>query len=272
MNRAARVCLVLGVVALLGAFALTTRSGTDPGVEVESARPPAAGAPGSTPAVQETLAVSVTPCRIVDTREASDGALGASPRSFVATGTGSFPSQGGQSLGCGIPAGATAVNMSVSVVNPTGTGFLRVWPQGLAEPQATLANFQTNDSTSVTAVIPVSPSTGRFTVRSSRATHLVVDVIGYTVPQLHAVVLGNGTLTTGSSRATTSIRTSTGKYTVTFNRSLAGCTANASTQSGSLVSSASAYIAGQSVYVTAWRSSAGVLVTFDQPVNVSVTC
>ena len=42
--------------------------------------------------------------------------------------------QGGTTGGCAIPAGATAVEASVSAVTPSASGFSRAWPAGTAQP------------------------------------------------------------------------------------------------------------------------------------------
>ena len=61
----------------------------------------------------------VAPCRILDTRLAGGPLAPGAPRSFVVAGTAGFGAQGGREGGCGIPAGAAAVEMNFVVVSPT---------------------------------------------------------------------------------------------------------------------------------------------------------
>ena len=51
-----------------------------------------------------------------------------------------FAAQGGTSGGCGIPLGASLVEVTVTAVD-AGSGFLRAWPAGKAMPNATFLNY-----------------------------------------------------------------------------------------------------------------------------------
>ena len=121
--------------------------------------------------------VPVTPCRLVDTRVAG-GPLGKNvQRQWQVTGTTGFAAQGGRA-DCGVPAGATAVEASVSAVGPSGPGYTRLWPAGQTVPTATFVNYSTGSTTN-TGTVPVSTS-GQVAVRNySATTNLVVDVQGY---------------------------------------------------------------------------------------------
>ncbi len=135
---------------------------------------------------------SVTPCRLVDTRSAAAGPLGATARTFqVASSTFGplFASQGGDPSGCAIPADATAIEATLTAVGPTGTGYSRAWPAGTALPNATFLNFTSGESIGNTGTVPIATSNSRadLTVAAFGAgTHLVVDVTGYFAPDTGA--------------------------------------------------------------------------------------
>jgi Tol biopolymer transport system component len=122
----------------------------------------------------------VTPCRIADTRLVG-GALTGAVRTFTVTGTGPA-SQGGNPGGCGIPASATAVVVSLSAVAPSGPGYLRAWPADEAPPTATLVNYWGGQGVTNTTTVKLSAS-DQITVRNfTSGAHLVIDVTGYYEP------------------------------------------------------------------------------------------
>ena len=65
--------------------------------------------------------VTVTPCRLVDTRQTGGPIQGGTSRSFT------VPSLGG----CNIPATAGAYSLNVTVVPPGPLGYLTIWPTGI---------------------------------------------------------------------------------------------------------------------------------------------
>ncbi len=78
--------------------------------------------------------VPVTPCRIVDTRNAN-GAFGGPE--LAAGSTRNFNIPGG---GCGIPITAVAYSLNVTVVPAGPLGYLTVWPQGGSKPIVSTLN------------------------------------------------------------------------------------------------------------------------------------
>jgi hypothetical protein len=78
----------------------------------------------------------------------------------------------------GIPAGATAAVLNVTVVNPVAPGFLTIYPQGGAQPGASNLNYTTNQVTANRVIVPLSGS-GEISVYSSASADVVVDVSGY---------------------------------------------------------------------------------------------
>lgn len=154
---------------------------------------------------------ALTPCRIVDTRVANPGQP--APRNTVATmlpplypptsqtvwpgpydpdnpqnfkvrGATTFDGTGN----CGIPTGATAVSVNVTIVSPGSNGDIRIWPYGGAIPMVSTINVTTADSALANgAIVPMptfvagSPDISlRFTVwPKGTGAHAVIDVTGY---------------------------------------------------------------------------------------------
>jgi hypothetical protein len=159
----------------------------------------AVAAPAPTPPAPAATVmpyVSITPCRLVDTRVGytldpglwgppaiAPGAQAASPvldRSFTATG----------SPQCGaIPAGARAIAASITTVNYTEEGRLLVFAADAAtHPLAANVNYRLTPSSVSSvpisqnyALVPLSPA-GEFKVFSTKTTDLVIDVNGYYAP------------------------------------------------------------------------------------------
>lgn len=128
----------------------------------------------------------IDPCRLVDTRNVGGTMGGGETRDFFAWG-GSFDiAQGGSAVDCGVDSNATAVHINFTAVAPTGFGYLRAWPWGDSEPNATLMAFTAGPGISnATALAICQPSCPTdFTVKIYEAeTHLVVDVVGYYLPE-----------------------------------------------------------------------------------------
>jgi hypothetical protein len=80
--------------------------------------------------------------------------------------------------GTTIPNGATAAVFNVTVVNPSASGFMTVYPEGNDQPNASNVNYATGQTTSNRVIVPLS-NTGGITAFSSAATDLIVDVSGY---------------------------------------------------------------------------------------------
>src|SRR5512143_2719767 len=81
---------------------------------------------------------TVLPCRVVDTRNPTGPTGGPSLAAQV---TRSFPVRGS----CGIPLTARAVVFTVTVVAPTGSGNLRIWPYTTEMPLVSTINFDAGE-------------------------------------------------------------------------------------------------------------------------------
>ena len=128
----------------------------------------------------------VTPCRIVDTRNAgADTGLligGAPARSFVGW-NGSYTLQGGDNSSCGLPYSTNnaAIVVNFAVVGPSTDGYITAFPADKAQPFAATVNFVAGDVKGNNTVLKLNQTTGEtdFKVYSSSTTDLVADVVGY---------------------------------------------------------------------------------------------
>jgi len=220
-----KIVIGIAAVVLLGATAAASAS-------VLSSEPTPSGA---TPKDLTPLAalddsfennfVAITPCRLVDTRQAVGALTSGTTRSYVAAGTTGFVPQGGNSGGCTIPFAANAIQVSITSVGATGNGYLRAYPDNEGVPNATFMNYTASFNATGAGVVPIDTD-GSFDFKITnfqKTTHVVVDVSGYFLSQMYAHVAADGTLTSGS-RVTNVAHGGTGAYTVTFNRDIGSCT------------------------------------------------
>ncbi|MFJ7779819.1 PKD domain-containing protein [Streptomyces yangpuensis] len=115
------------------------------------------------------------PTRFVDTREG------------LGTSRGMVPGQsqfGVQITGTrGVPAGARAVALNVTVTNPRAAGHLTVFPSGQAAPNTSSVNFGGGQTIANAVIVPVGAD-GRINVRNGGwdPADVIVDVVGYYSP------------------------------------------------------------------------------------------
>jgi len=115
---------------------------------------------------------TLTPCRVLDTRDASGApalVAGAS-RTFTITGP-----------PCMVPPTAKSVSVNVTVTQPTSPGYLTLYPGGAARPLASTINFSAGQTRANNAIIPLGTS-GTITVFDGQAAgtiHFILDVNGY---------------------------------------------------------------------------------------------
>lgn len=124
----------------------------------------------------------VTPCRIIDTRNAGGILIAGVPRNFDANGP--FTAQGGSSTTCGLPSGdPAALVLTVTAVTPTGAGNLRAYPKDSGVPNASTVNYVAGQNIANTTIVPLKQDAGdalEFTVSANVSnSHLVADVVGY---------------------------------------------------------------------------------------------
>jgi hypothetical protein len=125
---------------------------------------------------------ALTPCRIVDTRNATgtDGGpalsnTGTNPRVFQIQGT------------CGVPNGAAAATINVTIVTPnmtgpSGGGYLTLYPSSQPRPTVSTINFLNADSALANgAIVPldVAPNDLAVYLGGVGTVNLLIDVTGY---------------------------------------------------------------------------------------------
>lgn len=125
---------------------------------------------------------AITPCRIFDSRADGDGATP------LSNGLHSIRVQGV----CGVPVGAKAAALNVTVVTPTRDGHITLWPTGATEPVVSTLNFLAGESALANgAISPLGPDNGgandlnfRYSMAPPASGHIIFDVTGYfaTVP------------------------------------------------------------------------------------------
>ncbi len=81
-------------------------------------------------------------------------------------------------VGGPVPAGATAVMLNVTTVEPDAAGFLTVWPCDQAQPVVSNVNYTTGQIVPNAAAVKTSP-TGTVCVASFAPTDVVVDRVGW---------------------------------------------------------------------------------------------
>jgi uncharacterized protein DUF4394 len=117
---------------------------------------------------------SVTPCRVLDTRN-PDGPYGGP--ALVAGADRTFAIAGQ----CGVPPGAAAVSVNLAVTQPTTVGNLRLFPAGTALPVVSSINYSAGQTRSNNAIVRLN-ALGEMAVRCAQASGtagFILDVNGY---------------------------------------------------------------------------------------------
>lgn len=122
---------------------------------------------GISPLSASAVSHAVQPSRLLDTRDATGGHKGK-----LAAGEVFQLAVGGQS---GVGAAPSAVALNVTVVSPTGDGFLSAWPCGGAEPSTSNLNFVAGQIVANAVIVGVGGG-GEVCLRSSVATDVVADI------------------------------------------------------------------------------------------------
>ena len=130
---------------------------------------------------------AVTPCRLVDTRNANgpQGGPAISGQTFR-----SFPIAGL----CGVPTTAQAATLNVTTVATTGGGHTTIWPAGATMPVVSTSNFQAGEPAiangaivplaAYNPLIPGDPTSNAsisvfLGIGAPFSAHIVLDVTGY---------------------------------------------------------------------------------------------
>jgi hypothetical protein len=281
----AAVCLLMFVVAAGGASTAIAGSGSRavPGQDVPVQN---LAAFKQNPAQANNLYVPITPCRIVDTRNAGGKLTSGTTRNYVVAGAAGFTAQGGNPAGCGIPSAATAIAANLTANGPTASGYLRAWPSNVStEPNATVLTYLVGPGNISGATLPITPGVVQsLTVRNhTGTTDLVIDVTGYYEPQMHGMVAPasssdtthNAPIFAGSARIVSATNPSTGVYVVTFDSTITYCTPIVDTyNAGSGIYGAAYAFSGTTATVFTWylNSTTHVETPFSYYFYIVVVC
>lgn len=264
------------LVALVALLAVSSGSA----VALAGSGSPTAQAPpdsrGILTPTRSTTYVPVTPCRIFSTAATSTPVAPGATRTLKVYGN--LASQGGQAAGCGIPVAASAVEVAVSATANQGAGYVRAWPAGQSEPQATFLNYTAAGATTNTGTLAVTAGGANALMLKNylSTTHLIMDVQGYYVRSMYALINANGSLQ-GYSRLTSVSKVGTGQYRLSFEIDTDACVRTVTvgrhrTTDPSSSGFASAHITetpAHQVTVTTY-DTAGTLA--DRPFMLEITC
>jgi plastocyanin len=166
-----------GVVNVMSATPTRTPTPTMTRTRTPTATPTRTPTVTTTPATPTPAALSfntLSPCRVVDTRDPA-GPYGGpalqagAARVFVITGQ------------CGVPAGARSVAFNVTVLQPTAPGYITLYPAGASLPLASTLNYREGQIRANNAAAPLGAggALAVFCGQGAGSTHLIVDVTGY---------------------------------------------------------------------------------------------
>lgn len=83
---------------------------------------------------------------------------------------------------CGIPAGADAISLNITVTDTDANpfGHVKIWPASQGEPNVSTLNWSTGGVTVANAAIVALSTIGQFRVKTGEAgAHVIIDVNGY---------------------------------------------------------------------------------------------
>jgi hypothetical protein len=127
----------------------------------------------------------ITPCRIVDTRNAGGAITAGTSRDFLAWNT-TYTGQGGASTNCGMlySRNVAAVALNLVVVGPAADGWIAAYPAGATRPNVSNLNYKAGDVLANSAILKINQDSAvasgyDWTLYSTSTTHFVADVTGY---------------------------------------------------------------------------------------------
>lgn len=141
---------------------------------------------GGTYVPTRSLYRPITPCRVVDTRKGGGPLKQDGIDNAQVSGDGPvFAAQGGTPDGCGVPADATAVEATLTAVNPRLDGYARVGAAAVPPSDANALMFTRGKNRANTLTVPLSAGAlGHASLWNPRGTSdYVLDVQGYYVPE-----------------------------------------------------------------------------------------
>jgi hypothetical protein len=262
---------MLALVAAAGAVAAEkppVNGGVKPAIHRSAASPTAAAAAAAAvaaprPQPMEQLFAPIAPCRVFSIPVPAQRTRAAS-----VTGDGDFTGQGGPAGGCGIPAAATAVSITLHA-EAAATGAAYVFPGGGVVPTSATLHYRGSQITTTGATTELGP-TGRLVLYTSTAATLTGSITGYYIPQIQVYMNVDGTPYAATNRIVGTSKLGVGSYRIDTDRNLQLCSVHVNVDGGTYYSNA--YPTGNSIFVSTWRIEGGVAIPTDLYHNVSVKC
>lgn len=125
----------------------------------------------------EATFVSITPCRLFDTRPEFQVGPRSTPLSVGETHTLQVTGRSGR---CSVPSGATAVSINLTGVDPSAPTFLAIFPADATNPGTSSLNMLPGDSPNSNQLDVALSAEGLVKVYNAFGTiHLLGDVMGY---------------------------------------------------------------------------------------------
>ena len=144
-------------------------------------------------AATDLVFVPIAPCRLFDTRLAGGAIAANTVRSFDVTAVSDYSFQGGAASNCngvGAAGSFAAAAINLTVVFPTGSGWITAFPFGTTQPNASNVNYAAGDVVAnlATVALDQGASANELSVYTFAQTHLVGDIVGYFInPQATAL-------------------------------------------------------------------------------------
>jgi hypothetical protein len=128
--------------------------------------------------------VGVSPCRLVDTRQAGFPAGYGTPS--LAAGVPRNFDLNSDSLCPGIPISVSAYSLNITVTNTLGPGFILIYPQGGVQPSVSTVNYVAGQTIANAAIVPAGTAGGVTVIAGVSGTHLIIDINGYFASSLNS--------------------------------------------------------------------------------------
>jgi hypothetical protein len=231
---------------------------------VASAPAAAARAAAAPPNPLEMVYTPIAPCRAFGGIAQTAGQT----LNYQITGTADLGSQGGPNGGCGIPASATAVSVSLTATS-SAIGKIIAFARGTVRPNTVSLNYQPGKTETAGTAVALD-SAGKLSIYSSAASKAYGDIVGYYAPQIRAHINATGTIRSATSRVLTAEKLSTGYYRITIDREIESCAVNATISGGTFY--ISAYTGSNGIYVTTWYLNGTAVQYFDLAYMIVVAC
>ena len=126
----------------------------------------------------------LTPCKFFDSRPPDGTGKFSANEIRTINVSGDTSAQGGEG-NCGVPFSATAVQTNIVVIDPNGTGSLKLWAPSDPEPAGLVAFFASPAFWNGSGVVPLSSSGGtkNMNVKTNfQGAHVFLNVTGYYSP------------------------------------------------------------------------------------------